>query len=127
MSNARSERGFAFYLRRVYLPHDECYATEGLGGAALWLPPEKWHLGPLAQLRLAPGMLAAMGPRLPQVLRAISTIESSTFFFLSKRYHWDAFPLTCDWTGASSAKRLVFGTGCPEADFDGGAMSASMS
>jgi GNAT superfamily N-acetyltransferase len=73
----RSERGFAFYMRRVYLPHDECYATESLGGAALWLPPEKWHLGPLAQLRLGPGMIAAMGPRLPQVLRAISTIESN--------------------------------------------------
>jgi GNAT superfamily N-acetyltransferase len=73
----RSELGFAFYLRKVYLPHDECYATEDGAGAALWLPPEKWHLGPLAQLRLAPGMIAAMGPRLPQLLRAISTIESN--------------------------------------------------
>jgi ribosomal protein S18 acetylase RimI-like enzyme len=73
----RSERGFAFYLRKVYLPHDECYATEDGAGAAWWLPPEKWHLGPLAQLRLAPGMIAALGPRLPQVLRAINTIESN--------------------------------------------------
>jgi GNAT superfamily N-acetyltransferase len=73
----RSERGFAFYLRKVYLSHDECYATEDGAGGALWLPPEKWHLGPLAQLRLAPGMIVAMGPRLPQLLRAISTIESN--------------------------------------------------
>lgn len=73
----RSEHGFALYLRSVYLPHDECYATEGGAGAALWLPPTKWHLGPMAQLRLAPGMVVAMGPRLPQVLRAISTIESN--------------------------------------------------
>jgi hypothetical protein len=73
----RSELGFAFYLRKVYLPHDECYATEEGAGGALWLPPEKWHLGPLAQLRLAPGMIAAMGSRLPQLLRAISTIESN--------------------------------------------------
>jgi GNAT superfamily N-acetyltransferase len=73
----RSERGFAFYLRKVYLPHDECYATEDGVGGALWLPPNKWHVGPLAQLRLAPGMIAAMGPRLPQVLRAISTVESN--------------------------------------------------
>jgi GNAT superfamily N-acetyltransferase len=73
----RSERGFAFYLRRVYLPHDECYTTPDGGGGALWLPPGKWHLGPFAQLRLAPGMVAAMGPRLPQLLRALSTIESN--------------------------------------------------
>jgi len=73
----RSERRFAFYLRRVYLPHDECYATEDGVGAAWWLPPETWHLGPLAQLRLAPGMIAALGPRVPQVLRAISTAESN--------------------------------------------------
>lgn len=73
----RSERGFAFYLRRVYLPHDECYAAEGGAGGAFWLPPKKWHVGPLAQLRLAPGMIAAMGTRLPQLLRAISTIESN--------------------------------------------------
>jgi ribosomal protein S18 acetylase RimI-like enzyme len=72
----RSERGFAFYLRRVYLPHEECYATEDAAGAALWLPPDTWHLGVLAQLRLAPGMIAAMGARLPRVLQAISTIES---------------------------------------------------
>ncbi len=73
----RSERGFAFYLRGVYLPHEECYAIEDGAGAALWLPPGTWHLGPLAQLRLAPGMIAAMGSRLPRVLRAIATIESN--------------------------------------------------
>jgi GNAT superfamily N-acetyltransferase len=73
----RSERAFAFYLRRVYLPHDECYTTQDGGGGALWLPPGKWRLGPFAQLRLARGMVAAMGPRLPQLLRALSTIESN--------------------------------------------------
>ncbi len=73
----RSERGFTFYLRKVYLPHDECYATEDGAGGALWLPPNTWHLGPIAQLRLVPSMIAAMGSRLPQVLRAISTIESN--------------------------------------------------
>lgn len=73
----RSERGFTLYLRRVYLPQDECYATDDVVGGALWLPPGKWHLGPLAQLRLLPGMIAAMGRRLPQLLRAISTLESN--------------------------------------------------
>jgi ribosomal protein S18 acetylase RimI-like enzyme len=72
-----SERGFAFWLRKIYLPHEECYTTDELTGTALWLPPGKWHLGLLAQLRLAPGMLAATGRRLPQILRATATIESN--------------------------------------------------
>jgi GNAT superfamily N-acetyltransferase len=73
----RSERAFAFWLRKLYLPHDQCYTTDGVVGGALWLPPDQWHLGPLAQLRLLPGMLGAMGSRLPQVMRAINTIESN--------------------------------------------------
>jgi ribosomal protein S18 acetylase RimI-like enzyme len=73
----RAERGFAFYLRRIYLEHDECYTLDGGGGGALWLPPNTWHLGPLAQLRLAPGMLAATGRRFPQLMRAIATIEAN--------------------------------------------------
>jgi GNAT superfamily N-acetyltransferase len=72
---SRSERGFALYMRKVYLPHEECYATEDGAGAALWLPPNTWHMGPLAQLSLLPGMIAAMGPRLPRLLQALSTIE----------------------------------------------------
>jgi GNAT superfamily N-acetyltransferase len=72
-----NERGFSFYMRKTYLPHDECYATEDATGAALWLPPGTWHVGVLAQLRLAPGMIAATGRRLPQVMRAIATVESN--------------------------------------------------
>ena len=73
----RSERGYSLYLRKVYLQHDECYTTEAVVGGALWLPPGTWHLGPLAQLRLLPGLLAAMGPRLPQGLRALARLESN--------------------------------------------------
>jgi GNAT superfamily N-acetyltransferase len=72
----RSERGFALYLRKMFLPQGESYAADDCRGAALWLPPGKWHLSPLAQLRLLPGMVRAMGPRLPHVLRALDTIES---------------------------------------------------
>src|SRR2546423_14450166 len=61
----RSERGFALYLRKIYLAHDECYTTADVAGGALWMPPGTWHLGPLAQLRLLPGVIGAMGPRLP--------------------------------------------------------------
>jgi len=72
----RAERGFAFYIRKIYMPHQECYTLDGVPGGAMWLPPGTWHLGPLAQLRLLPGMIAATGSRLAQILRATATIES---------------------------------------------------
>jgi GNAT superfamily N-acetyltransferase len=72
----RSARGFAFYLCKVYLPHEECYMTADGTGGAMWVPPDKWRLSPFAQLRLAPGMVVALGRRLPQTLRAVNTIES---------------------------------------------------
>jgi ribosomal protein S18 acetylase RimI-like enzyme len=73
----RSERGFELYLRKVYMPHDECYTTDDVVGGALWEPPDTWQMGPLAQLRLLPSMLAAMGRRLPQLLRAIGALEAN--------------------------------------------------
>ena len=71
-----SERGFSLYLRKVYLRHEECYTTDDVVGGALWEPPGTWQLGVLDQLRLLPGMIAAMRRHLPQVLRAIGAIES---------------------------------------------------
>src|SRR5919201_4516275 len=64
----RSERGFSLYLRKVYLPHDECHTTDDVVGGALWMPPGTWHLGTLAQLLLRPGMVAAMGRRFTQLM-----------------------------------------------------------
>src|SRR5579862_1589448 len=50
----RLEDGFANFIERVWLPHDEGYTHERLIGAAIWMPPDTWHLSPLAQLRLLP-------------------------------------------------------------------------
>ena len=58
---ARLESSFALYLRRIWLQHDECYGTDRLFGAALWMPPGKWHLGIVEQLRLAPSMISVVG------------------------------------------------------------------
>jgi GNAT superfamily N-acetyltransferase len=84
----RAERGFAFYLRKVYLPHHECFMLDGGGGGALWLPPGRWHLSLLEQLRLAPGMIAATGRRLPWIMMALATIESN---HPSAEHHYLAF------------------------------------
>ena len=72
---ASLERSFALYLRRIWLPQDECYATDQLFGAALWLPPGKWHLGPLAQLRLVPSMISVLRGNLPRLMRVLNLIE----------------------------------------------------
>jgi ribosomal protein S18 acetylase RimI-like enzyme len=84
----RAERGFAFYLRKVYLPHEQCYTLAGGGGGALWLPPGQWHLGLFEQLRLAPGMIRATGRRLPWILMALAKIESN---HPSADHHYLAF------------------------------------
>jgi ribosomal protein S18 acetylase RimI-like enzyme len=71
----RLERAFSFFLRRIWLPQQQCFGTDRLFGAALWLPPEKWHLPVLAQLRLMPGMISILGRSLPRMMTALDKIE----------------------------------------------------
>ena len=74
---ASLERSFALYLRRIWLPQEECYATDRLSGAALWLPPGRWHLGVLAQLRLVPSMISVVRGSLPRLMRVLNLIEKN--------------------------------------------------
>ena len=47
-------------------------------GGALWLPPGKWHLSLLGQIRMLPGLMRATGLRdFPRVMRALSLMESN--------------------------------------------------
>jgi GNAT superfamily N-acetyltransferase len=71
------ERSFRLYLRRIWLPQDECYTTDRLTGAALWMPPGTWDLAPLEQLRLFPSTVAIAGRDLPRLIRTLTAIESS--------------------------------------------------
>lgn len=71
------ERSFdSIFLRRVCFPHNEIYTTEGISGGALWLPPGKWQLGLLDNLRLLPHMAAFWGRNLPRALRSLSYLDS---------------------------------------------------
>jgi ribosomal protein S18 acetylase RimI-like enzyme len=72
---ARLERAFELFMRRIWLPEGECYTTDRRIGAALWLPPGKWHLGVLAQLRLLPALISVTGSNLPRLFAALNTIE----------------------------------------------------
>jgi GNAT superfamily N-acetyltransferase len=74
---AHLARAFALYLRRIWLPEEECYAHESLFGAALWLPPGKWHLSAGRQLRLLPSMIAVNGRNLPRLASVLRMIEKS--------------------------------------------------
>jgi len=69
------ERGFGTFMRRVWLPQDEGYTHERLIGAALWMPPNTWHLGPLTQLRLLPAIVRDLRASTPRLLRALTFIE----------------------------------------------------
>jgi GNAT superfamily N-acetyltransferase len=71
----RLERGFATFIEHVWLPHDESYAHAQLSGAALWMPPETWHLSLWTQLRLAPATISALGGDSPRLLKALTFIE----------------------------------------------------
>ncbi len=71
----RLERSFGLFLRRIWLPHQECYAVDRLFGAALWLPPDKWHLGVADQLRLLPSMISVTGRNLPRLFAVLNMIE----------------------------------------------------
>jgi GNAT superfamily N-acetyltransferase len=71
------ERAFELYLRRIWLPQDECYTTDGAVGAAVWMLPGRWEVGTAQELRLLPAMVAIYKRFLPRVLRALTALESS--------------------------------------------------
>jgi GNAT superfamily N-acetyltransferase len=73
----RLERGFATFLGRVWLRQDEGYTHERLIGAALWMPPNTWHLGPVAQLLLLPAIVRDLRADAPRLLKALTFIEKN--------------------------------------------------
>jgi ribosomal protein S18 acetylase RimI-like enzyme len=72
---ARLERAFSLFLRKIWMPPGECYAIDRLFGAALWLPPDEWHLGVADQVRLLPSMIAVTGRNLPRLFTVLNFIE----------------------------------------------------
>jgi GNAT superfamily N-acetyltransferase len=71
------ERTFAFFGSKLWFSHELTYTTEGVVGAAVWVPPEQWHVGVLDQLRMLPGFVSSVGLRdLPRGLRGFNLMES---------------------------------------------------
>lgn len=71
----RLMRAFGVFTQRIWLPHDASYTHELRIGAALWMPPRTWHVGPLTQLRLAPATMAALRNDSPRLIRALNFID----------------------------------------------------
>jgi ribosomal protein S18 acetylase RimI-like enzyme/ketosteroid isomerase-like protein len=69
-------RGFEMFTRRIWLPAGECYTHERLFGAAMWMPPGTWHMGPLEQLRLLPVIAGNLRLDLPRFLKALNFVET---------------------------------------------------
>jgi ribosomal protein S18 acetylase RimI-like enzyme len=72
---ARLEAGFTFFLERIWLPQNECFAAERLFGGALWMPPGTWHLGIGEQLRLLPGMVRVTRRNFPRMASVLNMME----------------------------------------------------
>jgi len=102
---ARMERGFATFISRIWLPQDEGYVHERLIGAALWMPPETWHLGPFAQLRLLPAILANVRGDSGRLLRAVTWMEKHH----PRERHWylPAIGVTPAWQGRGYGAALL--------------------
>lgn len=71
----RYEAAFEFFLRRVWLAEEECYGLVGLHGAALWMPPGRWHVSALDQLRMLPGMIRLSRRSFPRVAGVLRQME----------------------------------------------------
>jgi len=71
------QRGFAVFLRKLYLDHEETYTTDSVAGACIWEPPGTWKLGVADQLRLLPSMARIYRRLTPRVLRALMKLESN--------------------------------------------------
>jgi GNAT superfamily N-acetyltransferase len=74
---ARMERFFRdLELRGPFGRHGEIFTTDDLAAVALWLPPGRWRLGPVDQLRMLPGLIRLVSLRvLPSRLAGFQAVE----------------------------------------------------
>ena len=71
----RLTRGFALFVDRVWLPHDEGFTHDRLIGAALWMPPGTAHISLFVQLRLLPATVSRLRGDSGRLLKALTFIE----------------------------------------------------
>lgn len=72
---ARLRRFFSVELEQIVFPEGEVWATDGLEGAALCLPPERWRLPPRVAVGQGRSYARVFGLRLVQALAMLTLIE----------------------------------------------------
>ena len=73
---ARLPLMFETWMERIHLPHDECWTTDDLAGAALWDPPGTWRIRFLGQLALAPRIVRVFGTRALVALKILDALQA---------------------------------------------------
>ncbi len=74
----RLQQGFATQIRRFALPQQHIWCGTQYEGAALWSPPNGWHLGLLQQAQLLPEFVQLLGiKRLWAVSRVVDAIQAA--------------------------------------------------
>jgi ribosomal protein S18 acetylase RimI-like enzyme len=101
----RLERGFQMFVERIWLPHDESYVHERLIGAALWMPPGTWHLGPFTQLRLTPAVIGILRADAARLLRALTWMEKRHPH--ERHYYLPAIGVAPAWQGRGYGAALL--------------------
>jgi GNAT superfamily N-acetyltransferase len=101
----RMVRGFRTFIERIWMRHDESYVHEQLIGAALWMPPETWHLGVVEQVRLLPAILASVRGDSGRLLKAVNWMERKH----PHERHWylPAIGVTTSWQGRGYGAALL--------------------
>ena len=84
---------FAVSLRDLALRHGECWTTDSVEGAALWIPPGEWKVGFWDQLRFVPSAMRISGAgRLFEIAKGTTSIAKA---HPSER-HWYLLQLGVD-------------------------------
>jgi ribosomal protein S18 acetylase RimI-like enzyme len=102
----RLERAFSIFISRLWLPHDESYTHHQLIGAALWMPPWAWHVGPLTQLRLGGPTARVLRGDTPRLLKALNFMERK---HPREREHWylPMIGVATEWQGRGFGAALL--------------------
>jgi ribosomal protein S18 acetylase RimI-like enzyme len=68
---------FDYLWEKLWHRHQLVYTTDRVSGVAIWLPPGRWRIGLLEQLRLLPAYAVKVGWRdLPRGLRGFNLLGS---------------------------------------------------
>jgi ribosomal protein S18 acetylase RimI-like enzyme len=103
---ARLTRFFRFSLEHMTMPYGHVHTTDGLAGAALWVPPGEGEIGALETVRMLPEMLRIHGRETVKALRGLSIFDEHHPHDVD---HWYLLFLgvTPDWRGAGLGTALM--------------------